>query len=465
MITNTRLLSRRLLAGAALALALLCTGCLEKRIVWSPDGSRAIVTTKQRELYLCDASGQLTGKLADGVELAVWLGGPQRIALARKREVKEWAAAAAVVREEGTRIAAAAEKLRQKLGEGGDFGVALSSLSLGGSRTDNLVKLCLRDRFGAEVRPRLSAEQWRELEGISIGVTDLMTAQVDGDRLTPGPVMHTSIYDVLDIRPSPVGDVIAWTQETKANEIAELFVVLASAPGQAVRVATGAAAYPDWYADGRSLVYVEAPVQGTSEDTLALGALARRTVLDEHGKIAVEGKPKYLAGMVFNVLTHVRCLRDGRILFNAAELALPVATGDGGQRDQLFAVDPDRQPTLVRHILRSHETDLPQSLSFFEVSPDETKVLFGGMKSEVALLTLATGEARSIQDADDNSFQGLPVWRTADEFSYAKRIKPKDGEKPTRPAEIVLRRADKETVLSAKWPSELVADVASEDRK
>jgi hypothetical protein len=103
-------------------------------------------------------------------------------------------------------------------------------------------------------------------------------------------------------------------------------------------------------------------------------------------------------------------LRDGRVLFNAAVMQRPFATADaGGQREQLFAVDRTRQSTLSRMIPRKSEEALPPGLSYFTVSPGEDKVLFGTLKGDVHVLTLAPGQVDQVQTATEDEMQGAPL--------------------------------------------------------
>jgi hypothetical protein len=166
--------------------------------------------------------------------------------------------------------------------------------------------------------------------------------------------------------------------------------------------------------------------------------------------------------MMFSGLTHVRCLRDGRILFNAPELMLPMAIVDcdGELRDQLFALDRGRQATLVRLIPRGRTAELPQTLAFFEVSPDERQIVFGGIEGEVGVLTLVTGDVTKIQDGAKTRFEGVPAWRGPAEICYVKRVLEQNDRAPARPAEVVLWRAGTETVWSRSWPDDVLAGVA-----
>jgi WD40 repeat protein len=112
------------------------------------------------------------------------------------------------------------------------------------------------------------------------------------------------------------------------------------------------------------------------------------------------------------------------------------------------------------------EENLPKNLTFFEVSPDEKQVLVGGYDGEVSVLTLATGDVQEWQKAGDYNLMGAPVWRNAEEITYARRNPTADGKMPVRKAEIVLRKAipgkgDQEKVLSRDWSSEMLESIYS----
>ncbi len=449
----------------ALGWVLLLSGCLEKRLVWSPDGNHAAVIGKAG-LYLCDGEGHLSDLLLPNAKVAAWLPDSQRLVVARERAVRDWATLSPILGARGPVVAQRAAEVLAQLQRGASSGVAMMDLR----DRDHAVKLCLRDLHGAEIKPRLSESEWRDWAAIEVSVTDLQLVHLIGDKLVPGPVLHRGLGTITDIRPAPAPvNLVAWTQEwIDHKDDHELCVISLAGGTPAEAVARYVGGYPDWTADGRSLVYIEATKRGEGEndDADVLGVLCRRRVVDAAGALQLAEKPEYLGGLVFNFFTHVRCLRDGRILFNSAEMMLPVAAADvgGEQREQLFALDPDRQSTLVRVVPRRSESELPQALSFFEVSPDERQILIGGMKNEVALLTVATGEVTRIQDGAKTTYQGVPAWRRPGEFTYVKRMSGQKNAQPDRPAEIVLRRGKEETALSASWPTDVLAGVATEDR-
>ncbi len=441
----------------ALAGVLLLAGCLDERIVWSPDGNRAAVIAKDG-LRLCDAGGNLTPLLLPNVSIAAWLADSRQLVVGTRREVDAWAdIARALGPEQAAPIEAEAESLWRGLESGGTWSV----ISMDLKEDKAAVRICLRDLHADGLRAKLSKEEWRTLETAKAQINELMPVRLEGDRVVTGAVLRAGLGTIWSIRPAADGKVIAFTQEMKpGSDALALFVTALDGSQGVVEVAKFVSAYPDWTPDGRSVVYFGSAGAGAKDEEIQLGALTRREVRDAGGRIQVAPKPDFLAGVLLNGFGRVRCLRDGRILFNTAELNLPFAAEDyDNPREQLFALEPGRQPNLVRLIPHKREADLPTQLAFFEVSPDEHQVLFGSTKGEVCLLTLATGEVEQIQSAERDSPPCAPVWRMAGELTYVKRAAGKDGPAGAHRAAIVQRKGKEEVVLSRAWPEDVVKGV------
>jgi len=335
-------------------------------------------------------------------------------------------------------------------------------MDLGGHERSDLTKIYLRERHGEALRAKVNAGEWDDIKGREAEIHELAMARMEDGKITVGTLLHEGLGTVIEIRVAPGDRAVAFITEmdltTEGKKEDDLQLLLARVNGSgATPVAAHVGAFPDWSADGRSLTYVQA-AGGSPKDDLRLGTLVQQEVLDASGAIAIKGERKELAGWIFSGNSRVRCLRDGRILFNAAEISLPIAAEDyGEQHEQLFAVDQARQATLVRVIPRKQEENLPRMLAFFEPSPDERQVLFGGLDGAVCVLTLATGEVEQVQEGTARqSLQGQPVWRKDGEFSYTRRTAKKDGQAPARKAEVVLRSQGKAKVLSAEWPDQMV---------
>ena len=455
---------RGLTAVSAALLLLLLSGCLEKHLVWSPDGNRAAVIAKDG-LHFCDTEGKLTPLLLPGVYEAAWLGDSQRLVVARERKVGDWTSIARVLGpERAGKVASDAESLWKQLETGGKWGIL--TMELGKKKDQAVLKIFLRERYGDALRAKMSAGEWDELQSQQAEISELVMARIIGEQIQPGTLLHEGLEKINDLRVSPGDRAVAFTTDMALDNNDECRLLLAriDATGT-VTVAEHTGTYPDWTADGRSLAYVQA--SGGAKDDLRLGTLVRREVLDENSQIKIAEKPEELAGLLFGNSSRVRCLQDGRILFNSAEFNLPVAAKDANvERDKLFAWDPARQATLVRMVPRGKEENLPKNLTFFEVSPDEKQVLVGGYDGEVSMLTLATGDVGTWQKAGEYNLMGAPVWRNAEEITYARRNPTVDGKVPSRKAEIVLRsvvpgKGDQEKVLSRDWSNETLESVFS----
>lgn len=457
---------RIVLAPLALALLFLA-GCLEQVYVWSPDGKRAAVVNLSKEgLMLCDADGTLSVPLVPDVFRVAWLSDSQRLVLARKHNESKWTPIARVMGQpRAAALVAEAEASWQKFQTGAGWGGVGGVAGLFADRDPDwkLVCIYLRERYGEALHAKLDAGQWDDVAKQTAEIQELVMARIEGEKIVTGTQLYEGIDAISDFRVSPGDKAVAFVAELAQGKSKDgrLWVVPVDASTPQL-VAERVAAYPDWTADARSLVYVQAS-GAASNDDLRLGTLVQREVLDATGKIQLQSEQKSLAGLMFSDQTRVRCLRDGRILFNAAEVNLPLTADDyGDEHEQLFALDPARQATLVRMIPRKRQENLPTGLTFFEVSPGERQVLFGDFTGKIGVLTLATGEVQQVQEPAKDSLQGAPVWRSDGEFTYTRRTPEKDGKKPARAVEVVLRRGEKEKVLSTSWPDAMVNELFSE---
>jgi len=452
---------------AALVLVLLA-GCLEKHLVWSPDGKRAAVIAKDG-LHLCDPEGKLTPLLLPDVYEIAWFSDSQRLAVARTRPVADWTSVPAILgRERAAAIAAEAEGIWSRVEAGAQLDVLMKPLGIEKART---LLVFLQDRHGEALRTKLNPKELEFLKSSRVNIADLMLARMDGDQIHPGAVLHSGLEKIEEIRVSPGDQAIAFTTDLAQEDDKQcrLLLSLVESPG-ATTVAERTSAYPDWTPDARSLVYAQA-AEGGKKGDLQLATLVRQEVFSDHGIIRLQEKPDELAGLVFSNLTRVRCLRDGRIVFNAIEFSLPVTNQDAdAERERLFALDPARQATLVRLVPRGAEEKMPKNLTFFELSPDEKQILVGGFDGEVSVLTIATGDVGAWQKAGDHNLLAAPVWRAPGEITYARRNPFENGKPPARQAEIVLRKSgsgkgDEEKVLSKDWPDEMLTSVFSPSEK
>jgi len=314
--------SPRLLAGLTVAATvLLLGGCLKKNIVWSPDGQQAAVIS-QDGLRFCGADGALSSPSSPGVYLVAWLGDSQHLLVARERPAANWAEVARVLGSERTQqIAAAVEAAWAKVKQGALWSVVTLDLL----NENPLPQFCLRELHGSELRPKLSTEEWAALTGVEVKLHEVALARRQDGRVELGTPLFTDLGMVADLRLAPGEKAVAITVAKSARNGDHHRLVVAALDGAVppAALANEVSAYPDWAIDGRALVYCQSP--GLPEkDQVQFGVFQQREVLGPDGKLAPAEKAVDLGGGLFQPLGRIRCLPDGRIVFNASELTLPV---------------------------------------------------------------------------------------------------------------------------------------------
>jgi len=456
-------MKRRIAAAGLLMLSTVLSGCIpEKRVVWSPDGRRAALIGGDG-LYVCNETGRLSERLAEAVEQVVWLSDSQRLVAERTVDLSTWEAVRTTIDAERVKgIKAGGERLRAEVlaHEGGFDDFEPQSLEELNAGEQAAAVLYLRDELSEGLPEKLGAK-WTELEDISASARSFQAWTVGENSLEPGPVLAWALDGTHGLTVSPDGRSMAYV-ERGGDDGARLYVVPVdgSAPPRLVDEQT--TVFPAWSGDGRFLAYAVA--SGTlsgDKEKMELGVLVRRAVADaDGGLLAPFGEVENLAGLVFSPETMVACLRDGRILFATLEIQLPCTSKDMPQRMSLFAVDPDRQPTVQRVLPRQTQSEVADMMHRFQLSPDQRRVCVPGGNGEVTVLELATGRVWSVLGDDEvEKLRTLPTWRSCDELCLTVWVEKEGGNGRD---EIVLAKVDWESgevqrrVLSKDWPQEVV---------
>jgi len=209
--------------------------------------------------------------------------------------------------------------------------------------------------------------------------------------------------------------------------------------------------YPDWTADSQSVVYVSADAAPAGEGKLRVGRLTRRRIFDSDGHLAKDATNEVLAELLFDDDTGVRCLRDGRILFlAAADQQRDPATNTSNHPD-LFVLDPGRSTTASRLMPRLAEETFANA-GFYDVSPDEKRLLVASDKCAVSVVTLATGEVAVVQSSGNDDVSSLPSWRGNEVCFIATTPANEKG----HTNEFALWKSDHAVrYLSSNWPAGL----------
>jgi dipeptidyl aminopeptidase/acylaminoacyl peptidase len=436
-------------AGLLLTLAsllLLTSGCGVRRIAWSPDGKRAAVLG-QDGLYFCDADGKLSGVQVSNVAMTEWFADSQRLAIIRAANASSWPEIEAHLRaEERVQIVQQGQAVWREMSAGHEW---KGLLNLFDHPDAVVVYLKTIDGVNQKIGPDLPMLQQKEATVFALSVGTIKSNQV-----ILGPALVETLQQPLPmgLRVSPSGAAIALTTVAGKRHGARLLVAASdgSAPGQIV--SEEACAHPDWSKDGRSLLYVNATGAMASEDDMRLGELTRRQVINAAGAVEVQNDHDDLAVVLFDVNLGVRALADGRILFVALDVPLPVTAPEMPQQPQIFAYDPNRRPPLTRVLPRKILENLPQDISFFELSPDDKKVLMAADKGIVMVLTLADAAVTVVQGAGGEDAPAFPCWRGSDEICY---FSPSPSNTAGHAWEVALWKNGTNRVISPGWPAEI----------
>lgn len=452
----------RTLRIASLAIFGLVTGCIpDKRITWSPDGKQAAVST-DHGLYFVDRDGRVLGaRLACGVSRCSWFADSKRLAVAHSQRVREWSGLASLFNEKQTaEIGAESKKLRERImaysGNWDQFDLDPDKHSTPGHDTAVLLYLLAHDAAGL---PEKVGEPWNAVSQAEASLWKMQLFELAGDSLKAGAVLYEGLDEIFQPKVSPKGTAIAMVMpDPDAHSDEPALVVVSTAGGPTRSVASNVALDFDWKTDSQSLALVRAHGHSKEkEQSLQLGSLTTIQVADESGKLLAQfAGASDRVGLIFNPISGVHWLSDGRILFSSAEVTLPATTRDMPQQWTLFVWDPRMPASTGRAMGRDFTESLEPSTPIFELSPDEQSVLLPGVKGRVLRYDFAGGDTTKIQGVDDadGKLRSLATWRGKDEICYISPVTTsKAGTK--QPAEVMIWSRGSSKSISNAWPAEM----------
>ncbi|MGA2556329.1 MAG: hypothetical protein ABSG04_08645 [Verrucomicrobiota bacterium] len=429
---------------AVTLVCLLMTGCVGRRIAWSPDGAHAAIFAGDG-LHLCGPDGALSQVVLPGEGMAEWFPDSRRLAIVSEAGKQTWKDLEKVISpEERERVLAGGKALLDQFKAGHSLTDAFNTLNGLGDYEKNAAAVYLAQIEGIKEQ---AGTNWDDLRQKEASMIQIRIGALEEGKLALGPPLLNSLRKIMDIRVAPTATAIAFTAEGDREGELQLLVLPADGSAPPQLVAKNTAICCDWSVDGHSLVYIRAINPSTGDDQISLASLTRRGILNATGKIQIQTKADDLAGLLFDANNEVRCLSDGRIVFASADIHLPFTVLDMPEHVQLFALDPERQAGVIPLIPRSVQEILPAKPSFYEASPDGKRIAIFAEKGAVAVLTLATGALDTVQAAGSDDTASAPAWRSAGELCF---ISTTNGQ----PAQLALWNNGMTRVLSTAWPAE-----------
>lgn len=436
-----------------LGLALLL-GCVEKRIVWSPDGRTAVLLGTDG-LRLFDANGDLSEKIAPEGAKVAWFPDSKRLLVVQKTPLRGWREIAEhLTPERREAVEAAAVDLNHQArafaGDVQQFEPEFSEPLSSGERA--AVLFCLRDEHAEGMADKFG-DAWEKLAEADFQIGSFDIFEVRGLDARRRESLFTWLDGLHDLRISPDGRYVAFVSgmPTLKGDALRLFVTAIEGRAEVHAVADYVAQNFDWTPDGRALVYAHANLPPAEDGkALRLGAVSRRTVVDEGGLMETPGEIQDLAGLLFDEQLRVRCLDDGRILFCASEVTLPATEKEMPQTLSLFTIDPEHPTALTRAIPRAQEAGLGNGLLYFELSPDSAHVSIPAENGTTVILRLVDSDLWTVEAPEtDGKLRTIPVWRTSDELCLV--VGGGTGVEEGR-HEVALASPSGVRVLSKSWP-------------
>lgn len=460
---------RRIASIAALAAL---AGCIpEKRIVWSPDGSRAAVIASDG-LRFTAPDGSITRPVLPGARRIAWFADGKRIFCLHTTKAAGWKDLERVLTPaERETVAKSAASLREQVmaynGNWDKFEPTFPPVLTPGMQTAAMIYL--RDNLNQGVAAHVGPS-WADVEKLQPEIWHAQVFDANADSITAGREFVVSLDELRSPAVAPDGRFVSYLSQRSGKENPTFDLIVARADGSAapMQVAKNVALDYAWSPDSHSLGYIYSSVEpGADRATISLGAVATIDVVDSGNKpLSEPARQEDRAGLLFNQLCAVRWLRDGRIIFSSFEVKLPATSRDMPQQWRLFVLDPRMSGSAIRVIPHDFNLELMKESPIFEISPDGRRVLLPGPAGRVVLFDLYTADAQELlaaQDPDGN-LRSIPVWRSDSEACIV--VPPGSPMGSANRSEIVLLK-DPTTwkCISKNWPDAAVDNWLTPERK
>lgn len=404
-------------------------GCVpEKRIVWTSDGARATVATRDA-LRLIDATGRvLKPSLPVQNARCVWTADNRRLLVASSTTVAGWNEVAKILTDEQREfvIAAAAVNKPRIMNHEGDwdhFEFEPPSAFSGGIGLAMIVYL--RDVDPEGLAEKLG-DKWTDLSQVRPSIWRLQVYEPSETAFVLKSALVQSLDEIFNPELSPDEKFVSFTmhQWNEGDHGGGSGLYVAAIGGGDMRLVDGTVGMcSDWSRDGRQLAYIRctnAPLN--DNDALTLGSVATVTVRGADGALLKEWSNRQdRIGLIFNPIASLRWLRDGRILFASVEMKLPATKQDMPRRWTVFAFDPNMPAGVMNVLGRDFDAPLDPAVPLFEVSPDQTRLLLPCVNGQAAVYDIAEGATMLAlpEDGVGKKTILMPTWRGNDEICIA----------------------------------------------
>ena len=469
------------MAAAFAWLSWACMGCFpQEHIVWSPDGGKALVLGEK--VYLSDPAGALTPVSNQPACAAAWFPDGQSFVLVQQADV-DWTRLSpyltAAQREE---VQSRANRFLEKVAAYTPQSGPITTGDLKDEKDDlhKAITLYLAQSHDAELTAKLGS-QWAEIKKpTGEGFWGLFRYRVGQSPDEASVAIAYALQPVWSMRVSPTGKAVAYStvRLTKSIDHSGFFTVSADGTRWA-QLARESSFDFSWSPDGRYLAYVRS-MQEQDRGEGQLGIVTRTEVwCGKDGQMEPlpatqpasapatrQPSPFVSDDLAVVVLGSagglIVYLDDGRILFSAQEVTLPISPRDAKSGETLFLADPSGRQPVCRALMRPVEKEFDRAdFAKCRLSPDGERMLRVDSEYDVKIINLASGKVKeTFKTVKTDSEPGtVPVWRNNGEICF---IAPPGPHVPGDRNQVVLVTLSKDggdwKVLSADWPREAGAE-------
>lgn len=467
-----------ILAASLAILLLTLNSCMpDKHVVWSPEGSKALVRMGNDELFILEGPELAPRSLDMKVFAMDWLPDNRRAVVCVSREHADWtslkAASSAAEIEEVTQEAQAIETA--VLAFDGPIHQAewnqIPAVQEGLSRP---VQLCLRDTASAAFRAK-AATELEKLKSSTAFTFHLLL--IDTSEAKEPTLLYSTMArkgkDEGYPRPfvDPTGDRMAFLLNRPEQYLGDAQPAFALAVQEindpdSMRIVDEQVGWNlAWSPDGQQLAYFRYkgdPPPEMDEDVLSrLGTLVIQRIADDTGQV----NPRVVAevGVLFQSLAGLQFAPDGNLYFAAMDFHLPATEEMMPEAWTVFRWDPD-YPSFVYPVL-SQDTERwfakPHELSWtFALSPNGQRLQLLGQDG-LYLQDFPSAGGPHLDAVHTDEHGTAPVWRNDDEITLV--VEPGDERGSEHRSELVLMKLNRggypesARCLSCDWPDEWVS--------
>ena len=430
---------------------LFLTGCDQIcPIVWSPTGETMVFLSSDG-LRFGDANGHLSSACFNNATRAAWLPDSQHLLVADSRTIRTWTEAAEYLSGQQKKEAIElSQYFKQQLLLHGDDDSFSDDYKLK-SHSISIVEaaiLYLKDNENNLLKQKLQSKTWNSFQDTTCSVKTISLIEVANNQITHRKELWRGFSTIKDMRIAPDGKfalVMLEKEIESKSEPNDIVLISLDFPRASVKVAESLAPHADWSLDSQQIFFFAS--EGKNTESI-LGSLSSLKVRDDQGyPLANLQAPVRLVYLMIDQSSDLRCLKNGRILFSAADVELPATDKEIPRTKNVFAWRPG--DLFARRLMSKNDANLMEDITSLQTNPDGTwTALYNSEKGNLGLLNIDTGEVieRRVQSTYD------PSWRNSNEICFVQTIDKKTAKQHDDEVMLFSLSTKKDQIISADWP-------------